>query len=108
MAQIIFTEQALSDIDDIATYIGYDSVFYAKLQVSKFFKKTEILEQFPLTGRIVPELNYKSVRELIEGNYRIIYKIVNKDLIHILTVYHSRKLLKKTTLRPNTGKNKNT
>ncbi len=98
MAQVVFTEQAISDIDDIATYIGYDSLHYAQLQVEKFFKRTEALAQFTQQGRVVPEFNMKSVRELIEGNYRIIYKIVNKNLIHILTVHHSRKMLKRAVI----------
>lgn len=99
MVKVIFTEQALSDIDDIATYISYDSVYYASLQVEKFFNKVQLLVQFPLTGRVVPETNVKSIRELIEGNYRIIYKVVSRDTIHILTVHHSRKLIKNTELK---------
>jgi len=65
MAQIEFTYQALSDIDDIAMYISHDSLHYAELQVEKIFKRIEILEQFPLIGRIVPEFNIKSIHELI-------------------------------------------
>jgi len=99
MAKVEFTNQALSDIDDIALYISVDSFHYASLQVEKFFKRVEILEQFPTLGREVPEFGIKSVRELIEGNYRIVYKIINKNLIHIIAVHHSRKLLKRAALR---------
>jgi len=99
MAQVAFTEQALSDIEDIANYISYDSALYAGLQVEKFFGKVSVLEDFPQIGRVVPELNQKSVRELIEGNYRIIYKIVNKSLVHILTIHHSRKSLKRSEIK---------
>ncbi len=99
MVEVSFTEQALSDINDIAEYIGHDSTHYASLQVEKFFNKTDVLANFPLIGRIVPELNMKSVRELIEGNYRIIYKVVNKNNIHILTIYHSRRLLKRADVK---------
>jgi len=98
MAEVVFTEQSLSDINDIAEYIANDSVHYASLQVEKFFNKTDILTDFPLIGRIVPELNLKNVRELIEGNYRIIYKVVNKNTIHILAVHHSRRLLKRSNI----------
>ncbi len=98
MAEVVFTEQALSDINDIAEYIANDSIHYANLQVEKFFNKTEILTDFPLIGRIVPELNLKNVRELIEGNYRIIYKVVSKHTIHLLTVHHSRRLLKRSNI----------
>lgn len=99
MAEIAFTEQALNDIDDIASYIGIDSVHYAALEVKKIYQKAETLELHPAIGRIVPELNIKSIREVIEGNYRIIYRIVNKDVVHILTVHHSRKQLRPANLK---------
>jgi toxin ParE1/3/4 len=99
MAEIAFTQQAISDIDEIATFISHDSSHYAKLQVVKFLARCEMLENFPAIGRIVPELNIKSIREIFEGNYRIIYKITDKDTVHILTIHYSRKLLKKSDLK---------
>ena len=106
MVKVEYTQQAISDIDDIANYISNDSSYYASLQVEKLFNKTEILEYHPHIGRVVPELNIKSIRELIEGNYRIIYRVVNKDCIHILTIHHSRKQLKPAHIkRIYTGKN---
>jgi toxin ParE1/3/4 len=104
MVKIEFTEQAISDIKEIATYIGFDSIHFASLQVTKIFTKTEILENYPFIGRVVPELNIKSVREIFEGNYRVIYRIVNKELVHIVTVYHSRRLLKRSDLKRIIGK----
>lgn len=99
MAKIEFTEQSISDIKEIAAYIALDSAHYAALQVSKIFAKSETLENHPNIGRVVPELNLKSVREIIEGNYRIIYKIVDRELIHILTIHHSSRQLKRTSLK---------
>jgi plasmid stabilization system protein ParE len=60
-----------------------------------------LLEKNPKIGRKVPEAGYKDkIREIIQGNYRIIYQIANKDLINILTVHHSsRKLTKSRMLR---------
>ena len=51
--------------------------------------RPDILKTFPQAGRTVPEKNDENVRELIEGNYRIIYEVVSADQISILTVYHS-------------------
>jgi len=93
MAEIKFTEQAIKDLEEIASYISTDSLYYAKLQLQKILLRIDILQNFPYLGRIVPELKTKSVRELIEGYYRIIYKIINKKEIHILTIHHSRKRL---------------
>lgn len=58
----------------------------------KIFEAAERLELFPESGRIVPELNRKEIREVIFGSYRIIYRIRDK-LVEILTVYHSARLL---------------
>lgn len=99
MAKVAFTTQAISDLEEIATYIALDSAHYASLQVSKLYTRAIALEEHPNIGRVVPELNLRSVREVIEGNYRIIYKLLNKDTIHILTVHHSRRQLNSTELR---------
>jgi addiction module RelE/StbE family toxin len=96
---VAFTEQALKDIEDIATYIANDSLFYASLQVQKIFSKVLLLENFPLAGRVVPDLNLKSGREIMEGHYRIIYKVLGEGSVHIITVHHSRKLLKRSYLK---------
>ncbi len=39
----------------------------------------------------MPETNKSNIRELIEGRYRIIYKIVSTEHIDILTIHHSSK-----------------
>lgn len=66
-----------------------------KIEVAKIRKKPFILKSFKGIGRIVPEVNRKEIRELIQGNYRIIYKIVSVSHIDILTIRHaSRKFTK--------------
>jgi len=52
----------------------------------------------PLLGKIVPEFDKDTFRELIEGNYRIIYKVVNDSQVDILTIHHSSRDLRKRTL----------
>jgi len=94
MVKLIWTDQAINDLGDIGDYIAENSEKYAKLTVKKLFERPEILKTFPQAGRIVPEKNEDNLRELIEGNYRIIYEIVSTDQINILTVYHSARDLK--------------
>ena len=72
MVTIIWIDQAIEDIDNIAEYISQDSIKYASITVDKIFRRAEILKDHPKAGRIVPETNKESIRELIEGNYRII------------------------------------
>jgi toxin ParE1/3/4 len=93
MVEIKWTQQSIEDINNIADYIAKDSVKFANLQVERIFERVEILKITPLSGRIVPEINNLKIRELILGNYRIIYKVLNKKRIDILTVHHSARLL---------------
>ncbi len=99
MVEINWTEQSLDDINNIAEFIAKDSVKYANIQVELFFERTHILKAMPLSGKIVPETNKTKIRELNSGNYRIIYKIVNKHRIDILTIHNGYRLLKKTKLK---------
>ncbi|UKJ09125.1 type II toxin-antitoxin system RelE/ParE family toxin [Solitalea lacus] len=93
MVKVNWTLQSIHDIEHIADFIALDSERYAEIQVQRFFDAVEILETQPKAGRIVPEFNNQAVREIIQGNYRIIYRIVSADLIDVLTVHHSRRLL---------------
>jgi len=56
------------------------------------FRKVEDLKSFPESGRIVPETENKSIRELIYGNYRLIYRLEEKK-ISVLTVRHGKQIL---------------
>ncbi|MFC5540061.1 type II toxin-antitoxin system RelE/ParE family toxin [Rhodocytophaga aerolata] len=93
MVKVIWTEQAIDDLTNIAQYSSGYSEKYASTIVSKLFNKTNILKTMPRIGRMVPERNSETIRELIEGNYRIIYEISSEDKIDVLTVHHSSKPL---------------
>jgi toxin ParE1/3/4 len=94
MVEVKWTSQSLDDINNIAEFISRDSVKYANIQVQIFIDSVEILETHPKLGRIVPETKDPSIRELIVGFYRIIYQIQSKMLINIITVHHSKKLVR--------------
>ena len=93
MVEIRWTDFAIENLIHIGDYIEQDSVKYAEIVVNKIFDTTEILEQYPFAGRMVPEFSKKHIRELICGNYRIIYAIVSEDAVDILTIHHSARLL---------------
>jgi toxin ParE1/3/4 len=92
MASIIWTENALNDIDNIASYISKDSEFYAKQFVKKLIKATLKLESFPEIGKTIHELPQSDYREILFKKYRIIYR-VNASKVYIITVHHSARLL---------------
>lgn len=99
MVEVNWTSQAIQDIDNIARFIAQDSVKYAKIQTKRFFDEAHILEKSPKAGRIVPEFNNPLIREIIFGNYRIVYKMVSAKRIDILAVHHSARLLKTVRLK---------
>ena len=90
--ELVWSEEALEDIESIAIYIEKDSSIYAKAVVSKFFEKAEILRNFPELGRTVPEIDNEKIRELFIYSYRLIYKIEN-DFILLTAVIHGKRLL---------------
>ena len=84
MVQINWTFQAKEDLESIVRYISRDSKKYARLQVIKIRLRTKILASHIYAGKVVEEIKREEIRELIEGNYRIIYRIVKEDRVDIL------------------------
>ena len=100
MVKIIWTQRSLTDLKSIAEYISKDSVKYASLTLERIIDVIKYLENNPRMGRMVPEVGKNDrIREIIFGNYRIIYKITSTLTVHILTVHHSAKRLRQTSLR---------
>jgi toxin ParE1/3/4 len=94
MAQIIWTEPALSDLDEIADYIALDNIGAAKGLVKKVFSSVDRLKQFPESGRIPPELENSKYREIIVGPCRIFYRRSDTK-VYILYVMRGERLLRK-------------
>jgi len=92
MAQVRWTPQAADDLNAIAEFISQDSPRYSSLFVLDVLHAVDRLNQFPKSGRVVPEINDPLIREIILGSYRIIYR-VRKDFVEILTVFHGSRLL---------------
>jgi toxin ParE1/3/4 len=99
MVRINWTFQAKDDLKDIAEYISKDSKRYAKLQITRLKTRTRILKTQTRSGKIVSEINRENIRELIEGSYRIIYKIVEDNQIDILTIHHSARDLTRRKIK---------
>lgn len=93
MVKINWTTQAKNDLISIAEFIGQNSRKYARIQIQRIRERTIQLKEHPNSGRVVPELENPRIRELILGNYRIIYCLVSDERVDILTVHHSAQLL---------------
>lgn len=75
---------ALDRVSDIARYIAEDNPGAAERWVSELFDSVARLADFPESGRVVPEVGVRRIREVIFGAYRVIYSV--KDKVEILTV----------------------
>jgi toxin ParE1/3/4 len=86
----MWTQRSLTDLKSIAEYISKDSIKYASLTLERIIDVTKHLETNPRIGRMVPEVG---------RNDRIIYKITSSQTVHILTVHHSARRFRQTSLR---------
>ena len=64
MAEIIWSERAIKDLDQIANYIANDSVRYAQMVVQRLFQRPQVLINNPYLGRVVPEFNIDTILNL--------------------------------------------
>jgi toxin ParE1/3/4 len=61
--EITWSPEALEDPESIAQYIARDSEFYARAVVTEILSVSRDLDQFPLIGRMVPEVADERIRE---------------------------------------------
>ena len=90
--RIQWSPLAVDRISEIADYIAQDDPLAAEKWTRSLFDRVKQVKDFSKSGRYVPEINRKDIRELIYGNYRIIYR-TDKKVISILTVRHSKQIL---------------
>jgi plasmid stabilization system protein ParE len=87
--QIIWSEQARDDLQSIVLFIAQDNPMVAESFGYRLMSKMDVLAQFPQIGRVVPEENDETIREIILRPYRIIYKVLTeKQIIGIARVWH--------------------
>ena len=92
MTKIRWTEQAVADLRSIREFIERDSPRYGRLVAERLYEATGRLELFPRSGRVVPELGRDDLREIIVGDYRIVYRL-EPDAAVLLTVFRGSRLL---------------
>lgn len=88
MTLVRWTERAVSDLENIKSFISRDSPSYALVVVRKLFDAVDQLRTFPDSGRVVPERADPNLRELVRPPYRIVYRC-SDDLVEVLLVFRS-------------------
>ena len=105
MAQVIWTEPALSDLNEIAEYIALDNFDAAAGLVQEVFSAVERLEMHPESGRHPPELEKKTrYREIIIGPCRVFYRL-DSDKVYILYVMRGERELRVFLLKDRAKEN---
>ncbi len=94
-----WTEPSFSDLGSIRDYIGRDSQYYAYQFIARIIEAAESLIKHPLMGRIVPEAEDETIRELLFQSYRIMYR-VEANRVLILTVVHGSRDMDRIAPKP--------
>lgn len=93
MAEVIWTEPALADLDAIADYIALDKPDAAAALVKRVFAHIEHLQSYPQSGSRPPELKRSRYRQIVEPPCRVLYRH-DGERVYILYVMRSERLLR--------------
>ena len=86
MIALIWSPRSIADLEEIRAYIAADSPAWAELTVQRLVATVERLQQYPDSGRMVPERQSPELREVVSGKFRIVYRRT-PDLVEIATVF---------------------
>lgn len=95
---VIWTDPAKADLHHIYEFIAEDSRHYARKVTLEMVEKTDILDEVPKLGKVVPEIKDDNIRELHLYSYRILYEIKPPN-IEVLAVVHKRRDFKAEEIR---------
>lgn len=97
MVEIVWTEPALQQLDDIAEYIALDKPLAAGQLIAQVFEQVDRLARFPDSGRVPPELPASVYREIVVPPCRIFYRSELSEVI-VLMVMREEQLFRRFML----------
>lgn len=90
--EVRWSPEAIEDVEEIAAYIAKDSPLYAQAVVERILALARSLDEQPLRGRVVPELENPRYRERFVYSYRLVYRLNESDVV-VVAVVHGKRLL---------------
>lgn len=96
--RVTWSPEAVEDLESIAEYIERDSSFYAQSVVSQILETSRKIKEFPLIGRMLPEIGDENIRERFIYSYRLVYKIQQQRIL-IVAVIHGKRLIENIEAR---------
>jgi toxin ParE1/3/4 len=97
MADLIWTEPALTDLDTIADYIALDQPQAAQQLVQRVFDHVEQLISQPNSGSKPKELRGSRYRQIVEPPCRVFYRY-DGQRVYILYVMRGEMRFRKSKL----------
>jgi toxin ParE1/3/4 len=95
--KVVWTAQAWERLLEIETFIAEDAPGAATKLVDRLISRADALPHHPDRGRRLPEMSASGLRELVVGNYRIVYRR-GSQVVEILTVFEGHRLLRREDL----------
>ena len=87
--KVVWTLRSRDDLRNIAVFIARDNSAAALRLGDLIFQRVDSLQNFPELGRIVPERSQPTIREIVVGNYRVVYRVRHEQkTVEILRVWH--------------------
>ncbi len=97
--KVFWTNEALRKLDEIESFIAQNNPERASAFINLLLEKGDLIGSFPDAGRVVPELARSEIREILVGNYRVVYRLTPVH-IEILTVFEGHRSLCFEELHP--------
>lgn len=95
---LIWSPEAIEDLNSIRDYIARDSLFYARSVVRRVLGTAKRIPETVEIGRIVPEIGDEKIRERFVYSYRLVYKVDERHII-VIAVIHGKRLLENVSER---------
>jgi toxin ParE1/3/4 len=98
VARIIWTDEAVEDLAAHRRYVARYSPDFAARTIERILSAIDQLEQFPSSGRVVPDVDRPDVRRLVAGRYLVIY-VLRREEARIVMVHHAARRFDIESLR---------
>lgn len=89
---VVWSSEALRMLEEIERFIAQDNPQRAAAFIDRLLEKGDSIASFPQMGRIVPEISLSDIREILVGNYRIVYRTIPSQVV-VLTVFEGHRAL---------------
>lgn len=87
--KIVWTPLARVDLRKIVSYIARDNPEAARRVGERILAAVEVLRSMPELGRVVPERQSPDIREIIQGYYRIVYRVrEERRVVVVWRIWH--------------------